>query len=239
MDYQLYPLGDQALLIEFGDKIHMDNYTCVQQVSSLLDTLKPDWLIEYIPAYTTLTLIYDPLLLWKRSKASPYRFLCQEINQLLSEVSAQEMNEKRTVMIPVCYGGECGPDLAFVADYHGLTEEEVIHIHSSGDYLVYMLGFAPGFPYVGGMSGEIATPRKRSPRVKIPVGSVGIAGGQTGIYPIETPGGWQLIGRTPLQLFNVKINPPTLLQAGDKVCFQPISSEEYLNLGGVEHAHHS
>ena len=135
--------------------------------------------------------------------------------------------KKRTIEIPVCYGGEFGPDLSVVAESNGLTEEEVIHIHSNGTYIVYMIGFAPGFPYIGGMPSEIATPRKSSPRLKIPSRSVGIAGSQTGIYPIETPGGWQLIGSTPLKLFSIHHNPPTLLQAGDHVRFKPISYEEY------------
>ena len=133
----------------------------------------------------------------------------------------------RTVSIPVCYGGEFGPDLEYVARHNNLTTDEVIHIHSSGEYLVYMIGFAPGFPFLGGLSPKIATPRRPSPRATIPAGSVGIAGMQTGVYPIETPGGWQLIGRTPQKLFLPNENPPSLLQAGDVVKFCPISFQEY------------
>lgn len=239
MNYQLYPLGEQTVLIDFGDEINRVHYTYVKQISSLLDRDKPEWLIEYIPAYTTLTLVYDPLLLWKQGAISPYQYLVQELEKILSVHLLDEDQEERTVTLPVCYGGEFGPDLAHVAEYNSLTEEEVVHIHSNGEYLVYMLGFAPGFPYIGGMEDAIATPRRSSPRVRIPAGSVGIAGGQTGIYPIETPGGWQLIGRTPIRLFDVIKNPPTFLQAGDKVRFQPISTEEYLNMGGVGYAHHS
>ena len=127
----------------------------------------------------------------------------------------------------MCYGGEYGPDLEEVARHNGLSVDEVIALHSGGEYLVYMIGFAPGFPYLGGMSERIAMPRRSSPRAQIPVGSVGIAGMQTGVYPIETPGGWQLIGRTPLALFRPEENPPSLLQAGNKVRFRPISADEF------------
>ena len=123
-----------------------------------------------------------------------------------------------------------GPDLSVVASHNSLSEEEVVQIHSGGDYTVYMLGFAPGFPFIGGMPERIATPRRDSPRLKIPQRTVGIAGKQTGIYPIETPGGWQLIGRTPIELFLPEDEPPTLLRAGDKIKFTPISLEEYRTL---------
>jgi inhibitor of KinA len=133
----------------------------------------------------------------------------------------------RVVEIPVCYGGEFGPDLGYVAEHNQLSVEEVIEIHTSGQYLVYMIGFAPGFPYLGGMSERIMAPRRQSPRLAIPAGTVGIAGMQTGVYPIETPGGWQLIGRTPLALFRPQDNPPSLLQSGDIVRFCQISDKEY------------
>lgn len=129
--------------------------------------------------------------------------------------------------IPVCYGGELGPDLPEVAAAHGLSEEEVVEIHASADYLVYMLGFAPGFAYLGGLPKRIATPRRRTPRLSIPAGTVGIAGDQTGVYPIATPGGWQLIGRTPDPLFLPDAMPPALLRAGDIVRFRPISRAEF------------
>lgn len=229
MQYEFYPLGDQAVLIEFGKEISADVYKGVQHLVSTLDTMQPDWLIEYIPAYTTLTVVYNPIAFLKKHFAShlPYHIICDEIKTFLSVDMNVPTVEKRTIEIPVCYGGKFGPDLSFVAESNELTEEEVIHIHSNGKYLVYMIGFAPGFPYIGGMPSEIATPRRSSPRLKIPARSVGIAGSQTGIYPIETPGGWQLIGSTPLQLFNIHHHPPTLLQAGDHVRFKPISYEEY------------
>jgi inhibitor of KinA len=131
------------------------------------------------------------------------------------------------VEIPVLYGGEYGPDLEYVASFHKISAEEVIQIHTESECLVYMIGFAPGFPFMGGMDERIATPRRESPRTAIVPGSVGIAGKQTGIYSLETPGGWQIIGRTPLELFRPDLNPPTLLKAGDRIKFFPISPEEF------------
>ena len=129
--------------------------------------------------------------------------------------------------IPVLYGGEMGPDLPFVAEHAGLSEEEVIRIHSSTEYLIYMLGFTPGFTYLGGMSEKIATPRLKQPRVKIPAGSVGIAGTQTGVYPIDSPGGWQLIGRTPVKMYDPDRETPILPEAGQYIKFYPVTQEEY------------
>lgn len=186
-------------------------------------------MIEYIPAFTTITIFYDPFKIIKAFKSNqlPYTYVCQQINFLFEQFNFDKSTQQRLVEIPVCYGGELGPDLDIVASVNQLTPEEVIQIHTSGDYIVYMIGFAPGFPYIGGMSEKIATPRKESPRLKIPERSVGIAGMQTGIYPIETPGGWQLIGRTPIRLFTPEANPPSLLRAGDKIKFTAISFEEY------------
>ena len=130
-------------------------------------------------------------------------------------------------MIPTLYGGEAGPDLEFVAGHNQLTPAEVVRIHSSVPYRIYMIGFTPGFPYLGGMSEKIAAPRLKTPRTKIPAGSVGIAGTQTGLYPVESPGGWQLIGRTPLQVFDPRSEQPFIYSAGDFLQFQPVSATEY------------
>lgn len=150
---------------------------------------------------------------------------------LLHELNKMEevtLGQPRTIIIPVCYGGEFGPDLEYVAAEHGLTPDEVIAIHTSGDYLVHMIGFAPGFPYLGGLSDKIATPRRSTPRLRVEAGTVGIGGQQTGVYPVMTPGGWQCIGRTPLALFRPMEDPPSLLTAGDRVRFASISLQEYL-----------
>ena len=133
----------------------------------------------------------------------------------------------RVVEIPTAYGGDFGPDLPFVASHNGLSEADVVSIHAGADYLVYMMGFSPGFPYLGGMSERIATPRLTTPRTVIPAGSVGIAQAQTGVYPVESPGGWQLIGRTPIPLFDASRHPPVIVEPGDSIRFVPIGADEY------------
>ena len=230
MKYQLSPLGDCAITIELGESISFDIHQTIQSITSYLDDHSPEWMIEYVPTYTTVTLFYDPIKTrWSHCKNSlPYDVVSKQVIQLLSTFETGEITNARMIDIPVCYGEEFGPDIEIVAKINHLTIDEVIQIHTSREYLVYMLGFAPGFPYLGGMSEKIATPRKESPRLTIPVQSVGIAGEQTGIYPIETPGGWQIIGRTPLKLFRPNENPPSLLRAGDRVRFRSISRKEYL-----------
>ncbi|TYS90365.1 5-oxoprolinase subunit PxpB [Rossellomorea aquimaris] len=232
MNYTLRPLGDHAVVIQLGNSIQQETHEKVKAVTTFFETRTIDWLVEYIPAFTTVTLYYDPIRIIESYKpfqsTLPYKIVCSEIEHILSQLTTLEQSDSRIVDIPVCYGGEFGPDLEDVANHNHMSIEEVIAKHSNGDYLVYMIGFAPGFPYIGGMSPDIATPRRESPRLKIPAGSVGIAGEQTGVYPIETPGGWQLIGRTPLKLFKPNNDDsPSLLKAGDRIRFTPISFEEY------------
>lgn len=223
MDIRSYPLGDQAILLEFGTEINPLIHEKVRLASALLDSSPPLWMIEYIPAFSTITVIYNASIV-------SYQEVCYELQLLLRQTKAIEQEESRTVEIPVCYGGTLGPDLEFVAKYNRLTPDEVVEIHTAGDYLVYMIGFAPGFPYIGGMSKKIAAPRRDTPRLRIPARSVGIAGQQTGIYPIETPGGWQIIGRTPLDLFLINKEIPSLLKSGDRIQFYPITFEEYVQM---------
>lgn len=176
------------VLIELGKEINLETHHWVQMITGLFEDNPPEWMIEYIPAFTTITIFYDPFKIIKAFKSNqlPYTYVCQQINFLFEQFNFDKSTQQRLVEIPVCYGGELGPDLDIVASVNQLTPEEVIQIHTSGDYIVYMIGFAPGFPYIGGMSEKIAAPRKESPRLKIPERSVGIAGIQTGIYPIET-----------------------------------------------------
>lgn len=219
-------LGDSAVVLEVADTITPEAQKKIQVLSSFFDKHPPSWMVEYIPAFTTVTVFYDPLKIIGRIE-QPYKAVCKELNTILSSISEEVESTSRRIEIPVCYGGEFGPDLEFVAEHNGLLPEDVIAIHTAGDYSVNMIGFAPGFPFVGGMSEKIATPRRDSPRVAIPERTVGIAGRQTGVYPIETPGGWQLIGRTPIRLFKPEDEPPSLLRAGDKLVFRSISLEEY------------
>lgn len=218
---QVSPLGDCAIVIAFGDDITADTNLTVRAFEQRLNAASPPGIVETVPAFTTVTVIYDPI-------RAGYDELVAAVEEVLAELPSEIKGlETRTVEIPVHYGGEFGPDLGFVASHNGLTEEEVIGIHSGTTYLVYMIGFAPGFPYLGGMSERIAAPRRDAPRASIPVGSVGIAGRQTGVYSVETPGGWQLIGRTPLRLFRPEEERPSLLEAGDEVRFRPITRSEH------------
>ncbi|GGB42582.1 5-oxoprolinase subunit PxpB [Fictibacillus barbaricus] len=228
MKFTLEPLGDNSIIIELGDDISREIQQKVKKVSSFFEECSLDWIIETVPGFTTVAVFYDPLKI--ETTTLPYETVCEELTRLLEGLSVDQDGEPRIVEIPVCYGGEFGPDLEEVAEHNGIIPEEVIDIHSNGEYIVYMIGFAPGFPYIGGMSEKIAAPRRKNPRLKIPAGSVGIAGKQTGVYPIETPGGWQLIGRTPRKLFLPDGDTPSLLQAGDQIKFVPISQEEFLKM---------
>lgn len=214
------PLGDQAIVVELGNDINEQTEQLVRKVSALLENRQPEWMIEFIPAFVTVTVFYNPCV-------ALYDDVRMELAELLTHLGEDLAVEARTVEIPVCYGGDFGPDLEFVAQHNGLTVREVIDIHTAGDYSVNMIGFAPGFPFLRGMSEKIAAPRRDSPRLRIPERTVGVAGMQTGVYPIETPGGWQLIGRTPLRLFRPEQEIPSLLRAGDKVIFREISEEDY------------
>ncbi|MGN1385716.1 MAG: 5-oxoprolinase subunit PxpB [Bacillus sp. (in: firmicutes)] len=232
MEYQLFPLGDQAIIIELDTVLSEDTHCKVQTITSFFEHSHPDWLIDYTPAFASFTLFYDAFLIHKQynPKQLPYQFVASFLQKLLPSLLNAEAQASRIVEIPVCYGGELGPDLNYVAEYNHLTPSDVIRIHSSGEYLVYMLGFSPGFPYLGGMPHTIAAPRKQVPKLSIPARSVGIAGMQTGIYPIETPGGWQIIGQTPIDLFEPNNeDSPTLLRAGDHVRFISIDYEQFLN----------
>lgn len=236
LSYELIPLSENALVIKFGEQITPDVHQRVRQVATYFTEHHVEGIIEVVPAYTTVTVYYDPVQFAKNTNRKsdievlPFEGICTVLKNILSSLESANTPQGNEVVIPVCYGGEFGPDLEEVARRNQLTPEEVVDIHTNGHYLVYMIGFAPGFAYLGGMSEKIATPRKNSPRLHIPAGSVGIAGMQTGVYPIESPGGWQLIGRTPLQLFRPHHPQPSLLQTGDRVRFQAITREEYKQL---------
>lgn len=230
MKYTMSPLGDQAVMIEVDTVINASAQRKVKAIVARLEEVAPSWMVEYIPAYTTVTLVYtvEEFI----GKGSPFEQVCHRIQEMLIGVKEIADAEQRIVRIPVVYGGVFGPDLDYVAKHNGLAPDEVIAIHTSGDYTVHMIGFAPGFPFIGGMSEKISAPRRETPRLKIPARSVGIAGMQTGVYPIETPGGWQLIGRTPIELFLPDEHPPSLLVPGDKIHFHEITIEEYEDLRG-------
>lgn len=190
----------------------------------LLRQKEIDGIIEWVPTYDAVTVYYGPHLI-------TYETLCKNLSALLTNNLKKEKESSAIVWIPVGYGGEVGEDLSKVAKTNGLTTQDVIDIHSAENYLIYMMGFLPGFPYLGGMAESITAPRLDNPRSRVPAGAVGIAGGQTGIYPLESPGGWNLIGRTPVKLFDPHREQPFLYQAGDYIRFVPVDQTEYERIG--------
>lgn len=218
--WRILPLGDSAVIVRLGNEINRATFDTVRALAQYLEHNAFPGFVEQVPAFVSVTLYYD-------SRRISLAEVCAWIEHVVPTLSQQVAGAPRLVEIPVCYGGRFGEDLEFVAQHNKLPPGEVVRIHANATYLVHMLGFMPGFPYLGGMSDRIATPRRPSPRVTIPAGSVGIAGSQTGIYPLESPGGWQLIGRTPLMLFRPNENPPVYLRAGDLVRFRAISADEF------------
>ena len=220
--------GDSAVTVQLGESVSEAVNRRVTEAERLFSTHRLPGITEVVPTYTTVCIHYDPLVLRYEQVLDWIRGL--ELPQTLTGAET----EKRLIRIPVCYGGDFGPDLAFVAKHSGLTEDEVIRRHCQPEYLVYMLGFLPGFAYLGGMDDTIACPRLLSPRTKIPAGSVGIAGSQTGIYPLVSPGGWQLIGRTPYRMLDLREDKTEFrLSAGDFVKFYPISESRYREMEGA------
>jgi len=215
------PVGDKALLVEFGNAIDININNKVLALCNAISSSKILGVDECVLTYRSLLVYYDPL----KTSYERLVFQLKDFEYRLDEFGSQI--KRRIVEVPTCYGGAHGPDLSYVAKYHNLTEEEVIRVHSEREYPVLMIGFIAGFPYLGEVASEIATPRLETPRLKVPAGSVGIAEKQTGIYPKESPGGWRLIGRTPLKLFDPSWPQPALLQPGDVVMFKPISEGEF------------
>jgi len=213
-------MGDRGLLVEFGDDINPEINEKVRRMNLAIKEKSIDGVIETIPTYRSLLIVYNPLIL-------PLDQLKKKIRNIEKTLQEIRLPEPRLIRIPVLYGGVYGPDLEFVAKFHKITPEEVIHLHCSRSYLIYMIGFIPGFPYMGELPEILNTPRLKTPRLSVPKGSVAIAQRQTGIYPIESPGGWQIIGRTPVELFDSYKEPPSLLQMGDMVQFYPITEIDF------------
>lgn len=223
----IYQISETSALVEFGNEINPDTNKKIRILCDYLENNPFCGLVEYIPYFTSISVIYDPI---KINSISPFEKVKEILESILCKLDFSAEYEENIVEIPVCYGNEYGPDIEYVAEVNNMSVSDVIDIHSKGKYLVYMIGFAPGFPYLGGMSEKIAAPRRDTPRTAVPEGSVGIAGMQTGVYPLETPGGWQLIGRTPLKLFDAESKDKTLLKCGDIIKFYPISCDEYLKI---------
>lgn len=231
-DYQFDFLGDRAVVITLGESIDDLTHVKLRRLLLYLSEQRLSGVIDLVPTYTSLTIHYDPCRLRLQQGESPYAHICNRLKKQIAQMerlpAAQaEQGLQRKVTIPVCYEEPFAPDLRFVAEYHQMSVDDVIRIHNEEEYTVGMIGFMPGFPYLSGMSEHIATPRKDRPRPQVDAGSVGIAGLQTGIYPFASPGGWQIIGRTPITLFDSSDPSPSLLSFGDRVKFEPITREQF------------
>jgi inhibitor of KinA len=224
INVQFRAASDQSLIIYLGHQITLAAHEQVVKLLKLLQSDPIEGVRNLHPAYCSLLVKFDSLRLGHNE-------LRAKLQSYLNRIKRTPLPAPRRVEIPVCYGGEFGPDLNEVAAMHGLTPAKAIELHSSGTYLVYFLGFAPGFAYLGGLPAALASPRLETPRAKVPEGSVGIGGNQTGVYPLATPGGWRLIGRTPVAMFRRDRNPMNFLQIGDQVRFRVISEKEFTGFG--------
>lgn len=218
MDFM--PAGDRAMVVQFGDTIDEKTNRQVQLLAKWIEAQGTEGVQEVLPTFRSLTIFYDP------AKTSYHTLKTTLKHAEISEEDGSHM-EKRIVEIPCCYGGCFGEDLMDMEKLTGLSSKEIIQIHSGTDYLVYMLGFLPGFVYLGGLDERIHAPRLTTPRVKIPAGAVGIGGSQTGVYPLDSPGGWRLIGSTPVRMYDPDREEPFLCNAGDYIRFCPIEEAEY------------
>jgi KipI family sensor histidine kinase inhibitor len=214
------PLGDTAILVQVGSSIDDDTQARVRRVVAAIDEAQLPGVTDIVPAYDSVAIFHSGLRPHDGA-ATAYDLLCARLRTLIESAAAEATSPPdRLIEIPVRYGGADGPDLEHVARHAGISADAVVALHSGAEYRVAVIGFAPGFPYLSGLPPALETPRRASPRTAVPAGSVGIAGRQTGIYPLETPGGWQLIGRTGLRLFDPAASPPTLLRVGDRVRFR-------------------
>ncbi len=217
--------GDCAIVIDLGESIHPEINAKVHNFAQTLVQKNYKWITQIIPAYKGLLIYYDPLSI---EFFNLKKTILEEFENMSN---TQENANTNVITIPTLYGSKFGPDLENVINHTKLSKKEVIDIHTSTNYLVYAIGFSPGFPYLGGLSKKLNTPRLKNPRTKIPSGSVAIAETQTGIYPSPTPGGWQIIGRTPVKLFDPERDPPVLVNPGDYIRFKPLKSmTEYQNI---------
>jgi len=231
LPYQCYPIGDQAITLELGREI---NEQVNDRVMSLFYWLKDEQvpgIKDIIPAYASISLIYDATIIKKYAPHStPYHYVRTFLLTALKQLDQPQIKPANQISIPVCYHESLGPDIAMLAVDKQLSIQEIIQLHTATTYRVYMIGFLPGFAYMGKVDQRLMVNRKASPRNQVAAGSVGIAGAQTGIYPFESPGGWQLIGQTPIQLFNPSSASPTYFEPGDQVQFVSIGLDEFYHL---------
>ena len=234
MTVNILDLGDAALTLEFGDRIDPALQAEVHALDLAIETACADGrlagIVETVPTFRSLTVVFDPLRTDRAALIASLRTLIPERGLAPTPVAGRHWR------LPACYEGDAAPDLAATATATGLRPEQIVSLHSETDYVVYMLGFLPGFPFMGDVAAPLRLPRRSTPRTRVPAGSVAIATGLTAIYPWESPGGWHLIGRCPVPLFNVRNASPALLRAGDRVCFQPVSPATFASLAeALEH----
>lgn len=216
------PFGDRALLLQWEQSIDPIVNAQVTHLNRAIESAEMVGVQYCLPAYCSLTIGYEP-------KQISYHNLCESIASIIAGLGAliASSSENRKITIPVCYENQYAPDLAWLADHTKVSPEQLIELHTSTSFRVYMLGFMPGFPYLGILPKALEAPRKETPRLRVPAGAVALAGLQTGIYPIESPGGWQIIGRTPWKIFDPEREEPFLLQVGDEVCFEAIDEKAF------------
>lgn len=215
---RIVPASDRSLLVVFGDDTATDSHVQVLQLTRALGA--DPGICNLHPAFATVLVDFDP-----RVESAPA--VARRIERLLQGLAGAAIPEPRTVTIPVCYERDCAPDLEEVAAIHGLAPDVVVGMHVEAAYRVDFIGFSPGFPYLSGLPAALATPRLDTPRTRVPAGSVAIGGSHAGVYPIESPGGWRLIGRTPMRLFAPEREPMSRLEMGDRVRFEPISRSDF------------
>ena len=218
---KISPLGDSALIVDFEDESSNRERLLSRALSAAaaLECAKVPGVVEVTSSYQSVAIFFDPTRVEHDMK--------EKINALVASTGARALGKTRKIAIPVCYEPEFALDFGRIEAETKLSADEIIELHSSAEYTVVCIGFMPGFPFLAGLSEKLRVPRLPSPRTKVPAGSVAIANAQAGVYPLESPGGWNLIGRTPLRLFRVNEDPPTLLQAGDRVRFRRITRDEF------------
>ena len=224
-EWQIVPLGDRCLVVEFEQRVDAAINRKARALADALLAHPPQGVVEVVPAFCTVAVYYRPEAF--ASDPSPFQQLRLAVESVLQAGVESLQGAERIVRVPVCYGGEHGPDLDEVATSCGMVPDEVVRAHVASEHVVYMLGFSPGFPYIGGLDERLSLPRRPTPRTRIPAGTVAIARDQTVVYTFETPGGWNLIGRTPMKLFDPLADPPCRLQAGDRIRFYPIPPDEF------------